>query len=191
MSIGLAFNFQPPAFNCSAMPKLLNVIVACAENRVIGQDGHTPWRIAEDVQFFSAQTTGQVVVLGRVCFETWPGAVNDGRHPVVITRNRNLARPGVAVAGSLAESLVIAESLPGDLYICGGQRIYEEVLALARPMRLWLTLIHAEVPGDRFFPEWRHLAWRETHRHEGRDANYRFTFLTLDRLEEKRSRDRE
>ena len=173
------------------MPKLLNVIVACAENRVIGQDGRTPWRIAEDVRFFSSQTAGQVVVLGRVCFETWPGAVNDGRHPVVITRNRNLARPGVAVAGSLTEALVIAESLPGDLYICGGQRIYEETLALARPMRLWLTLIHAEVPGDRFFPEWRHLAWREAHRREGQDANHRFTFLTLDRLEEKRSRDRE
>ena len=161
------------------MPKLLNVIVACAENRVIGQDGRTPWRIAEDVRFFSSKTAGQVVVLGRVCFETWPGAVNDGRHPVVITRNRTLARPGVAVAGSLTEALVIAESLPGDLYICGGQRIYEETLPLAD--RLLLTLVHAEVPGDTWFPEWWHLAWRETFRREGADANYRYTFLILER----------
>ncbi len=173
------------------MAKLLNIIVACAENRVIGRDGGQPWRIAEDMKFFSARTAGQIVVLGRICFETWPGADHDGRRPVVVTRNRALARPGVAVAESLTTALAVAESLPGDIYICGGQRIYEEALALPQPMRLWLTLIHAEIPGDRYFPEWRHLAWRETHRHEGQDANYRYTFLTLERLEDMRSRDRE
>jgi len=189
--VGLAFNFHPLAFNWLRMPKLLNLIVACAENRVIGRDGRQPWRIAEDAKFFSAQTAGQVVVLGRICFETWPGAANDGRHPVIVTRNRALARPGVDVAGSLAEAIALAESPPGDLYICGGQRIYEEALALERPMRLWLTLIHAEIPGDRYFPEWRHLAWREIQRREGADANYRYTFLTLERQEDRRSRDRE
>jgi dihydrofolate reductase len=48
-------------------------------------------------------------------------------------------------------------------------------------MRLHLTLVHAEVPGDRYFPEWRHLAWREVSRRESSDANYRYTFFTLER----------
>jgi dihydrofolate reductase len=48
-------------------------------------------------------------------------------------------------------------------------------------MRLHLTLVHAEVPGDRFFPEWRHLAWREVSRRDSSDANYSYTFLTLER----------
>ena len=163
------------------MPKLLHLIVACAENRVIGRDGKLPWRIPEDLKFFHDQTAGQIVVLGRVCFETWPRVALNGRRPVVITRNAALARDGVHVAPSLAAALAIAETLPGEIYICGGERIYAEALALDRPMRLHLTLVHAEVPGDTFMPEWRHLTWRETARRESADANFRYTFFTLER----------
>jgi len=163
------------------MTKLLHLQVACAENRVIGRDRKLPWRIPEDLAFFHAQTEGQIVVLGRVCFETWPRVRLDGRRPVVITRNTALAGEGVHVAGSLADALEIAEALPGEIHICGGERIYAETLALARPMRLHLTLVHAEVPGDTFMPEWRHLAWRELSRRESADANFRYTFFELER----------
>ena len=78
-------------------------------------------------------------------------------------------------------ALSAAESLPGEIYICGGERVYAETLALSRPMRLHLTLIHAGIPGDTFFPEWRHLSWRELARRESSDANYRYTFFTLER----------
>jgi len=163
------------------VPKLLHLQVACAENRAIGRGGRLPWRIPEDMAFFLAQTAGQIVVLGRVCFETWPRVQLDGRRPVVVTRNSALAGGEVRTAPSLAAALAIAETLPGEIHICGGQRIYEETLALDRPMRLHLTLVHAEVPGDTFFPEWRHLAWRELDRREGADASYRYTFFTLER----------
>jgi dihydrofolate reductase len=158
------------------MPKRLNLIAACAENRVIGRNGRLPWDIPEDMAFFERETAGQVCVLGRICFETWRNAARDGRRAVVITRDRSLARENVHVAGSLAEALQLAEALPGEIFICGGQRIYEETLAL----RLILTLVHAEVPGDTFFPEWRHLKWRDIERRESADANYRYTFLTLE-----------
>ena len=163
------------------MSKLLHLIVACAENRVIGRDGKLPWRIPEDLDYFHAETAGQIVVLGRVCFETWPRVALDGRRPIVISRNRSLAREGVQVAASLDEALALAEKLPGKIFVCGGERIYAEVLALARPMRLHLTLVHADVPGDTFMPEWRHFAWREISRRESRDANFRYTFFELDR----------
>jgi dihydrofolate reductase len=166
----------------SAMPKLLHLIVACSENRTIGRDRQLPWRIPEDLAYFHAETAGQIVVLGRVCFETWPRVALDGRRPIVITRDRSLARDGVHVAGSLAEALALAEILPGEIMICGGERIYAETLALAptRPLRLHLTLVHAEVGGDTFMPEWRHLAWREVSRRESADANWRYTFFVLD-----------
>ena len=163
------------------MPKLLHLQVACAENRVIGRDGKLPWRIPEDLAFFHAQTEGNIVVLGRVCFETWPRVRLDGRKPVVITRNTALASTDVHVAGSLKDALAIAEDLPGEIHICGGERIYGETLALRRPMRLHLTLVHANVQGDTFMPEWRHFAWEETARRESSDAHYRYTFFTLDR----------
>jgi dihydrofolate reductase len=162
--------------------KLLHLIVACAENRVIGREGRLPWRIPEDLAFFHAETAGQIVVLGRVCFETWPRVALDGRRPVVISRNRALAREGAQVAASLDEALAVAEALPGEIFVCGGERIYAECLALARSIRLHLTLVHADVPGDTYMPEWRHFAWREISQRESRDENFRYTFSVLDRV---------
>ena len=161
------------------MPKPLTLIVACAENRVIGRDRRLPFHIPEDQAWFHEKTAGQTVVLGRICFETWSKVLSDGRSPVVITSNRSLSSDRVRVAGNVPEALALAQTLPGEIMICGGQRIYEETLPLAD--RLLLTLVHAEVPGDTFFPEWRHLPWRETWRKDGSDANYRYTFSILER----------
>ena len=167
------------------MPKPLHLIVACAENRVIGLGGKLPWYIPEDTKHFHRETAGQIVVLGRVCFETWPRVALDGRRAVVITRKTTLARDGVTIAANLGDALTTAESLPGKIMICGGERIYAETLALVettgRALILHLTLIHAEVPGDTFMPEWRHLAWRESARRESADYHFRYTFLTLER----------
>jgi dihydrofolate reductase len=163
------------------MPKMLNLMVACAENRVMGVENRLPWRIPEDAAFFHAKTAGKTNVSGRICYQTWPRARLDGRRPVVITSDPAVAAEGVVVATSLPHALQIAEEMPGDICINGGERVFAETLALDRPMRLYLTLVHAEVPGDRYFPEWRHLAWREVARRPSADANFRYTFFTLER----------
>lgn len=171
------------------MPNLLHLIVACSENRVIGRDGKLPWRIPEDLKYFHDATAGQIVVLGRICFETWPRVALDGRRPVVITRDVTLAREGVRVAASFSAALAVAEAIAREtaqeIFICGGQRIYEETLALAetgaRSVRLHLTLIHAEIAGDTMMPEWRGMAWREISRRESADTNFRYTFFELER----------
>lgn len=162
------------------MPKPIQLIVACAENRIIGRAGRLPFNIPEDKQWFHERTAGQTVVLGRICYETWPRVTLDGRQPVVITSHRALAQPGVRIAADVTQALALAQTLPGEIMICGGQRIYEEALPLAD--RLLLTQVHTEVPGDTWFPEWRHLAWRESWRKEGADANYRYTFSILERV---------
>ena len=163
------------------MPKMLNLMVACAENRVMGRNNRLPWRIPEDLRQFHEHTAGKTIVLGRICYQTWPRAREDGRRLVVITSDASLEQDGVRVAPSVPEALEIAEAMPGEIYVNGGERIFEEVLALDRPMRLRLTLVHAEVPGDRYFPEWRHLAWREVARRDSSDENFRYTFFTLER----------
>jgi dihydrofolate reductase len=147
----------------------------------MGRNNRLPWRIPEDLRLFHEETAGRTIILGRICYQTWPRAREDGRRLVVISSDPSLAREGVRVAASVPEALGIAEEMPGEIYVNGGERIYAEVLALARPMRLHLTLVHAEVPGDRYFPEWRHLAWREVSRRESSDANYRYTFFVLER----------
>ncbi|HTL68036.1 MAG TPA: dihydrofolate reductase [Lacunisphaera sp.] len=187
------------------MAKPINLIVACTENRVIGRDGRLPFDIPEDKAWFHERTAHAVVVMGRICFESWPRVLADGRRPVVISsqpeRVRRVARlkadpalrlgsnpaamqaPAtsveVPVAADVPAALALAQALPGEIMVCGGQQVYEETLPLCD--RLLLTLVHADEPGDTWFPEWRHLAWRETWRREGRDANYRYTFLILDR----------
>jgi dihydrofolate reductase len=163
------------------MSRPLELIVACAANRVMGRGGKLPWRIPEDFAFFQAETAGQSCVLGRICYESWPRARADGRRPIVVSRNAALGQPGVRVVPDLTAALAAADTLPGRIMICGGERIYRETLALAgtRPLVLHLTLVHAEVEGDTVMPEWRHLPWRETARRESGDANYRYTFLTL------------
>jgi dihydrofolate reductase len=163
------------------MPKMLNLMVACAENRVMGRKNRLPWRIPEDLRVFHEETAGKTIVLGRICYQTWPRAREDGRRLVVVSSNRSLARDGVQVAGSVPEALGIAETMPGEIYVNGGERIFEEVMSLDRPMRLHLTLVHAEVEGDRYFPEWRHLAWREVSRRASADANFSYTFYILER----------
>ncbi len=145
-----------------------------------------PWHLPEDLKYFHDATAGQICVLGRICYETWPRANTEGRRPIVLTshsliENRNAGENAPIVADSLTAALTAAEELPGEIYICGGERIYGETLALAgmRALRLHLTLIHSDVPGDTFFPEWRHLAWQELSRRESADSKYRYTFLTL------------
>lgn len=166
------------------MLKPLHLIVACSENRVIGRGGKLPWRIPEDLKYFHDETAGQTVVLGRICYETWPRVALDGRQPVVITRNTALACDGVRVAASLDEAIALADTLPGKIMICGGERIYAEALALAaqgtRPFRLHLTLVHAQVEGDTYMPDWRHLPWRELSRRASADENFRYTFFELE-----------
>lgn len=197
------------------MAKPIQLIVACAENRVIGRDGRLPFDIPEDKEWFHDQTANQVVVLGRICFETWPRVLKDGRRPVVISSQPELiakigrdkiaaahagsAAPALSIASrapegignpiapilpvavpNVTQALAAAEKLPGAIMVCGGQRIYEETLPIAD--RILLTLVHANVEGDTYFPEWRQLSWRETWKKAGADANYRYTFSILERV---------
>lgn len=175
------------------MPHPIELIVACSENRIIGRSGRLPFDIPEDKQWFHDQTANQTVVLGRICFETWPRVLEDGRQPVVISSRPDhitkvgaqkvplAATPAVPLtAPNVPAALALAQTLPGRLMICGGQRIYEETLPIAD--RLLLTLVHAQIEGDTWFPEWRHLAWREAWKRESADAHYRYTFSILERV---------
>jgi dihydrofolate reductase len=161
------------------MPKTIHLIVACAENRVIGRNGGLPWSIPEDTRFFQRKTRCQTVIMGARCFAEWPSCVNS-RDVVVLSHEPQSLPPLVHGATSLAEAIAQAQSLRGDIYLCGGQRVYEEGLALGE--FLHLTLVHAHIEGgDTFFPEWRGQFPREFSRRESHDANWRYTFLCLGR----------
>jgi dihydrofolate reductase len=161
------------------VPKPIYLIVACSENRVIGRRGGLPWSIPEDAKFFQEKTLGHTVIMGSHSFGEWPSCVK-GRDVVVITHEPEKIPSGVHAVSSLTEAIAVAQTLRGDIYLCGGQRVYEEGLALGD--QLYLTLVHATITnGDTFFPDWRQHFTREVEHRESHDANWRYTFLTLER----------
>ena len=112
--------------------------------RVIGKDGGLPWRLPADLQRFKALTSGHVVVMGRRTFASLKRPLPN-RQNVVVTSN---AAPiaGCTVVPTLDDALAF-----DDVMIIGGARVYAE--SLPRAHRVVLTVVHARVDGDAFFPE--------------------------------------
>jgi dihydrofolate reductase len=163
------------------MVNSLSMIVACAENRVIGREGRLPWRIPEDWKFFREKTQGASVILGRISYQSWKSILDDERYAFVMSRDHTLARDRVEVVDSLDVAIGRAAKRPSPIYICGGQRIFEEAILREDVERLYLTLVHAAVEGDRMFPEWKTAFPRIIQQREGADENYRYTFYELGR----------
>ncbi len=128
----------------------LSVVVAVAENGVIGADGGIPWRLPDDQQFFRSLTMGHTLVMGRATFESI-GRPLPGRQTIVVTRNPDYGADGVLTAGSFERALDLAQKAGAEeVFAVGGAAIYEE--ALPRAHRLFVTRVHARVDGDTRFP---------------------------------------
>lgn len=158
---------------------ILSLVVAMAENRVIGLEQRLPWHLPADLMHFKAITLGKSVIMGRRTYASI-GRPLPGRRNIVVTRNPALAVPGCTVAGSLEEAL--AASAGEEVMVIGGAQLYRE--ALPHAQRIHLTLVHAAVEGDTWFPELPPDVWRETaceeHPADARNP-YPMTFLVLER----------
>lgn len=157
----------------------VSLIAAMAANRVIGRDNQLPWRLPADLRRFKSLTMGHALVMGRKTYDSI-GRPLPGRTFIVITRREGWAPEGVRIAHSLEEAL---REAPGDeVFVAGGEQIFRQALPLAD--RLYLTRIHAEIPGDTWFPEIDPSEWRvveEEHHEASGDNPYPYTFQTLDR----------
>lgn len=157
----------------------ISIIVACSRNRVIGRNGRLPWDIPEDWEYFLEQTREGTLILGRNCYEEMIERTLEGRETVVLSRNPAFQPSLGHLARSMSQALDIANDIGREIWICGGESIYREALGLAD--RLLLTLVDVEIQGDTFFPPWERYFRNEIARREGRDANYRYTFLVFER----------
>lgn len=156
---------------------MISVIVAVAQNGIIGNDNQLIWHISEDLKRFKAITSGHPVVMGRKTFESL-GRPLPNRTNVVITRNRDYIAEGCKMAGSLEEavSMFPAEE---EVFVIGGGEIYRQAMPIAD--RFYLTVVHADYEGDTHFPEWDKTQWRliSEERHDrGEKFPSPFTFET-------------
>ncbi len=157
------------------MSREVFLVVARAANGTIGRDGALPWHIPADMRRFKALTMGHPMIMGRKTFESLPGLLPGRRH-IVLTRDGAWQAPGAEVARDVGEALVLAGD--GDVAVIGGAQIYRLFLPLA--VRIELTDVQAEVPGDTHLPAMGG-DWRETFREQhnaGGDAPA-FAFVTL------------
>jgi dihydrofolate reductase len=142
------------------------LIVAVAENGVIGRDNTIPWRLKADQQRFKALTLNKPVIMGRKTFASLRRPL-PGRTNIVITRDPHFRAAGAVVTTSFENAVTIARGDAlrrgvTDIVVIGGVDVYVRSLPLAD--RLEITEVHAAIEGNTRFPAIDGSAWRETGR---------------------------
>ena len=158
---------------------VITLVVARAQNGIIGRGGKLPWHLPADLKRFKALTMGSVMVMGRRTFDSLPGLLPGRRH-IVLTRDRNWFAMGAEKAHSVESALELANGEP--VSVIGGADIF--ALFLPRADRLELTEVLEDIPGDTCMPDPRHSAeWREvwSESHPAEDGRPAFRFVSLKR----------
>ena len=141
----------------------LSIIVAIANNQVIGINNTLPWHLPEDLKHFRALTTGHHIIMGRKTYESL-GRLLPGRTTVIVTRNKDYQLEGALIAHSLEAAVALCQN-DGEVFLIGGAELYQDGLKLAD--KLYITDVDLTVDGDAFFPDFDLNLWqeitRETH----------------------------
>jgi len=165
----------------------ISLIVAMAQNRVIGLDGGMPWHISADLKFFKCVTMGRPVIMGRKTYQSIGGAL-PGRTNIVVTRNEDFQVPDADIVHELGTALDKARAMAeiegaDEVFVIGGADIYAQAMSAAD--RIYLTEIALTPPGDAYFPELDEGGWRETSResHDAEEAGGpAYSFVQLERI---------
>lgn len=145
----------------------LAVVVAMAENRVIGANNTLPWHLPEDLKRFKDITMGHPMIMGRLTFDSI-GRALPGRKTIVVTRDPNWRGPeGVLVAHDLDSARKCAEVEAKSMgvervMVVGGANIYVQLLPVCN--ELYVTEVHTSVDGDAVFPVITSSGWTELSR---------------------------
>ena len=163
------------------------LILARADNGVIGRAGGLPWHLPGDLKYFKRITMGKPVVMGRKTYQSI-GKPLPGRPNLVVTRDPDFRPEGVEVFAEVAAALDRAQDLAEktaaeEVMVIGGGQIYALTLALAR--RIYLTEVHAAPEGDTTFPDLDPAEWREVRRDppvSGGEGQPEFSIVVLERI---------
>lgn len=156
----------------------ISLILARAENGVIGEAGAIPWHIPADLRRFKRLTVGAPMIMGRKTFDSLPGLLPDRRH-IVLTRDPDWEEEGTEVAATIEQALSLANA--PHLWVIGGAEIYR--LFLPRADRIELTKVHALPAGETRLEAFDMDVWHETAReaHDAVDGRPAFDWVTLRR----------
>lgn len=159
---------------------MVSVIVAVANNNVIGGNNSLLWHISEDLRMFKRVTSGHPVVMGRRTFESL-GRPLPNRKNIVVTRNPSFEEEGVEVADSLNGAVAMFPP-EEEVFIIGGGEIYVQAMPMAD--KLYLTRVHADYSGDVRFPDIDPTDWTlvsSEHHDHGEVFPHSFDFLVYEK----------
>jgi dihydrofolate reductase len=158
---------------------IVSLIVARAENGVIGRDGTLPWHLPQDLRRFKQLTMGTAMVMGRKTFDSLPGLLPGRRH-IVLTRSEHWSAPGAEVVHSVPEALALAGE--PRVSVIGGAEIFAMFAPIADAVEL--TEVHDRPEGDTVLPAFDPISWRETFRedHPPEGGCPAFSFVRLQRI---------
>jgi dihydrofolate reductase len=163
------------------------LIVAVAENGVIGARGAIPWRLKSDIQRLKAMTMGKPIVMGRKTFESFPRRPLPGRTNILVTRDASYRAAGAVVTTSFADARAVAlgdalRRFATEIAVIGGAEIYAQWMDVAD--RLEITEVHARPEGDTYFGPIDAADWEEVARLRnpaGPDDSTDFSYVTYRR----------
>ena len=138
----------------------LSLIVAYAQNRVIGRDNTLPWKLPSDLAHFKRTTLGHPIIMGRKTWESL-GRPLPGRRNIVISRDANSPAQGAECVTSLAQAIAAVQDLE-EAFVIGGAQIYQEALPFAQ--QVIATEVQESVEGDAFFAPLDKAQWIEASR---------------------------
>jgi dihydrofolate reductase len=162
-------------------PMKLAIIVATDEQGLIGRDNDLPWRLSADLQYFRKVTMGKPIIMGRQTHESI-GRALPGRKNIVLTSDSQYQAEGCTVVHSLDAALAACDDAE-EAMVMGGASLYQQFLDKAD--RLYLTLVHATLEGDTWFPEWDAKQWQleQQSDHQADDSNeFDYSFLVYQRV---------
>jgi dihydrofolate reductase len=141
---------------------LISLIVAAAQNGVIGRDNQLIWHLPDDLKQFKRLTTGHPIIMGRKTFDSI-GKPLPNRTSIVITRNQDWQFEGVIVVNSVNEAIEAArQTATTEAFVIGGAEVYKMALPVAD--KIYLTEVKAEFEGDAYFSVPNKEDWQEVSR---------------------------
>lgn len=163
-----------------------SILVAMAQNRVIGKNNALPWRLPSDLKRFKALTMGHPIIMGRKTYESI-GKPLPGRTCIIVTRQSGYVAEGAIVVNSVTDALdACHKKMDADMgaesFVIGGTEIFRQALPLCD--RLYITEIQKDFDGDVVFPEFNRDEWREISRekyHLDEDNGLEYDFVVFDR----------
>ena len=166
------------------------LIVAVADNGVIGRDNTIPWRLKSDLQRFKAMTLNKPVVMGRKTFQSLRRPL-PGRTNIVMTRDPDYRAAGAVVTTSFENARAVAHGdalrrFATEIAIIGGAEVYAQWMDVAD--RLEITEVHARPEGDTRFAAIDAAAWEEVARVRnpaGPDNSADFSYVTYRRRQQR------